>query len=89
MLSDPAAGLRRHVLGGLDALSDVDAVIDHSGPLGVLLSSLLQPEPQAGDRIGQPPADQRLGEIGAGRPAAQQDLAGEKSTAPVPGDAGP
>ncbi|MGH3778003.1 MAG: glycosyltransferase [Pseudonocardiaceae bacterium] len=29
----------RHVLGGLDALSDVDAVIDHSGPLGALLSA--------------------------------------------------
>ena len=29
----------RHVLGGLDALSGVDAVIDHSGPLGALLSA--------------------------------------------------
>jgi len=29
----------RHVLGGLDALSDVDAVIDHSGLLGALLSA--------------------------------------------------
>ncbi len=29
----------RHVLGGLDVLSDVDAVIDHSGPLGALLSA--------------------------------------------------
>ncbi|MGH3900852.1 MAG: glycosyltransferase [Pseudonocardiaceae bacterium] len=29
----------RHVLGGLDALSDVDVVIDHSGPLGALLSA--------------------------------------------------
>jgi len=29
----------RHVLGGLDALSDVDMVIDHSGPLGALLSA--------------------------------------------------
>lgn len=29
----------RHVLGGLDALSGVDMVIDHSGPLGALLSA--------------------------------------------------
>jgi glycosyltransferase involved in cell wall biosynthesis len=29
----------RHVLGGLDALADVDTVIDHSGPLGALLSA--------------------------------------------------
>lgn len=29
----------RHVLGGLDALVDVDMVIDHSGPLGALLSA--------------------------------------------------
>jgi glycosyltransferase involved in cell wall biosynthesis len=29
----------RHVLGGLDALSGVDTVIDHSGPLGALLSA--------------------------------------------------
>ena len=29
----------RHVLGGLDALSEVDTVIDHSGPLGALLSA--------------------------------------------------
>lgn len=29
----------RHVLGGLDALSGVDTVIDHSGPLGALLST--------------------------------------------------
>jgi glycosyltransferase involved in cell wall biosynthesis len=29
----------RHVLGGLDALSAVDTVIDHSGPLGALLSA--------------------------------------------------
>ncbi len=29
----------RHVLAGLDALSDVDMVIDHSGPLGALLSA--------------------------------------------------
>jgi glycosyltransferase involved in cell wall biosynthesis len=29
----------RHVLGGLDALGDVDIVIDHSGPLGALLSA--------------------------------------------------
>ncbi|MGH3813131.1 MAG: glycosyltransferase [Pseudonocardiaceae bacterium] len=30
---------QRHVLGGLEALSGVDAVIDHSGPLGALLSA--------------------------------------------------
>jgi glycosyltransferase involved in cell wall biosynthesis len=29
----------RHVLGGLDALADVDVVVDHSGPLGALLSA--------------------------------------------------
>jgi glycosyltransferase involved in cell wall biosynthesis len=29
----------RHVLGGLDALSGVDMVFDHSGPLGALLSA--------------------------------------------------
>ncbi|MBA2324630.1 MAG: glycosyltransferase [Pseudonocardiales bacterium] len=29
----------RHVLGGLDALSGADMVIDHSGPLGALLSA--------------------------------------------------
>ncbi|MGH3937992.1 MAG: glycosyltransferase [Pseudonocardiaceae bacterium] len=29
----------QHVLSGLDALSDVDVVIDHSGPLGALLSA--------------------------------------------------
>jgi glycosyltransferase involved in cell wall biosynthesis len=29
----------RHVLDGLDALSDVDVMIDHSGPLGALLSA--------------------------------------------------
>jgi glycosyltransferase involved in cell wall biosynthesis len=29
----------RHVLGGLDALAGVDTVIDHSGPLGALLSA--------------------------------------------------
>jgi glycosyltransferase involved in cell wall biosynthesis len=29
----------RHVLGGLDALANVDTVIDHSGPLGALLSA--------------------------------------------------
>jgi glycosyltransferase involved in cell wall biosynthesis len=28
-----------HVLGGLDALADADMVIDHSGPLGALLSA--------------------------------------------------
>jgi len=34
-----ATGEWRHVLGGLDALADVDTVIDHSGPLGALLSA--------------------------------------------------
>ena len=29
----------RHVLGALDALADVDVIVDHSGPLGALLSA--------------------------------------------------
>ncbi|MCU1662780.1 MAG: glycosyl transferase family 1 [Pseudonocardia sp.] len=29
----------RHVLGALDALADVDVLVDHSGPLGALLSA--------------------------------------------------
>src|SRR5690348_17894366 len=29
----------RHVLGGLDALAGADMIIDHSGPLGALLSA--------------------------------------------------
>jgi len=32
----------RHALAGLDALDDVDVVIDHSGPLGALLTSRLR-----------------------------------------------
>ena len=31
----------RHALAGLDALADVDVIIDHSGPLGALLTSRL------------------------------------------------
>ena len=40
IIGEPAADWR-HALAGLDALSDVDVVIDHSGPLGALLTSRL------------------------------------------------
>ena len=36
-----AASDWRHALAGIDALADVDVVIDHSGPLGALLTSQL------------------------------------------------
>ena len=40
IIGEPAADWR-HALAGIDALSDVDVVIDHSGPLGALLTSRL------------------------------------------------
>ena len=40
VIGEPAADWR-HALAGLDALADVDVVIDHSGPLGALLISSL------------------------------------------------
>jgi glycosyltransferase involved in cell wall biosynthesis len=41
VIGEPAADWR-HALSGFDALSDVDVVIDHSGPLGALLTSSFQ-----------------------------------------------
>lgn len=40
IIGEPAADWR-HALAGMDALADVDVVIDHSGPLGALLTSRL------------------------------------------------
>ena len=40
VIGEPAADWR-HALAGLDAFADVDVVIDHSGPLGALLTSQL------------------------------------------------
>ena len=40
IIGEPAADWR-HALAGIDALSDADVVIDHSGPLGALLTSRL------------------------------------------------
>ena len=39
-IGEPASDWR-HALAGIDALQDVDVVIDHSGPLGALLTSRL------------------------------------------------
>ncbi len=41
LIGEPAADWR-HALAGIEALADVDIVIDHSGPLGALLTSRLQ-----------------------------------------------
>ena len=40
IIGEPAADWR-HALAGVDALTDADVVIDHSGPLGALLTSRL------------------------------------------------
>ena len=40
IIGEPAADWR-HALAGMDALADCDVVIDHSGPLGALLTSRL------------------------------------------------
>lgn len=40
VIGEPAADWR-HALAGMDALADCDVVIDHSGPLGALLTSRL------------------------------------------------
>lgn len=40
LIGEPAADWR-HALAGIEALADVDIVIDHSGPLGALLTSRL------------------------------------------------
>ena len=40
IIGEPAPDWR-HALAGVDALADVDVVIDHSGPLGALLTSRL------------------------------------------------
>ncbi len=40
IIGEPASDWR-HALAGIDALGDVDIVIDHSGPLGALLTSRL------------------------------------------------
>ena len=41
VIGEPAADWR-HALAGVDAVADVDVVIDHSGPLGALLTSRLE-----------------------------------------------
>jgi glycosyltransferase involved in cell wall biosynthesis len=40
IIGEPAADWR-HALAGMDALADCDVVVDHSGPLGALLTSRL------------------------------------------------
>jgi glycosyltransferase involved in cell wall biosynthesis len=58
-----AAADWRHALAGLDALADVDVVIDHSGPLGALLTSNL---PVPGLHVTHGPLDGVPTEIYAG-----------------------
>ena len=53
----------RHALAGVDALADVDVVIDHSGPLGALLTSRL---PAAALHVTHGPLDLVPTEIYAG-----------------------
>jgi glycosyltransferase involved in cell wall biosynthesis len=62
VIGEPAVDWQ-HALAGIDALADVDVVIDHSGPLGALLTSRL---PLPGLHVTHGPLDPVPTEIYAG-----------------------
>jgi hypothetical protein len=61
----------RHALAGIDALGDVDVIIDHSGPLGALLTSRL---PIAALHVTHGPLDSVPVEIYAGIARSSPEL---------------